>query len=181
MTGVDHHDPGLAVAALSSDDVYVELIADGFHVHRSVWPLVLRLKPVHRLILVTDAMFLAGTDTTSGLFGDRQVRVEGDHCVLESDGTLCGSVIGLDTAVRNMVRSGVELTRAVAAASANPCALLGQADRGSLAPGLRADLVEFDDTITVRRVMQGGRWIDTRDGHPVALEPQLAGSLSPSG
>jgi N-acetylglucosamine-6-phosphate deacetylase len=159
MSGVDHHAPGLAVVALAADDVYTELIADGYHVDRALWPLVLRLKPVDRLILVTDAIFLAGTSQRGGVFGDREVRVEDDHCVLASSGILCGSVIGLDMAVRNLARAGVELPRAAAAASANPCALLGLNDRGLLAPGLRADLVEFDDEISVRRVMRGGSWI----------------------
>ena len=45
MSGVDHHSPGLAVAALIDDSVYVELIADGEHVHRALWPLITRAKP----------------------------------------------------------------------------------------------------------------------------------------
>ncbi|TMC61677.1 MAG: N-acetylglucosamine-6-phosphate deacetylase, partial [Chloroflexi bacterium] len=45
MSGVDHHAPGLAVAALTADDVYVELIADGHHVDRAVWPIITRTKP----------------------------------------------------------------------------------------------------------------------------------------
>ena len=159
MSGIDHHSPGLATAALTSADAYVELIADGYHVDRAVWPLVLRLKQDDRLILVTDAIFLAGTGRQSGMFGDREVRVDDERCTLAGTSTLCGSVIGLDMAVRNLVRSGVDLPRAVLAASTNPCSLLGLADRGSLAPGLRADLVEFDDAISVLRVMRGGRWV----------------------
>jgi N-acetylglucosamine-6-phosphate deacetylase len=80
--------------------------------------------------------------------------------VLASSGILCGSAISLDTAVQNLVRTGVELPRAVAAATANPCALVGVADRGSFAPGLRADVVEFNDDLSVRRVMRGGHWIE---------------------
>jgi N-acetylglucosamine-6-phosphate deacetylase len=60
--------------------------------------------------------------------------------------------------VRNLARSGVALPRAVAAASREPLALLGITDRGRLEPGLRADLVELDDALAVRRVMRGGRW-----------------------
>jgi N-acetylglucosamine-6-phosphate deacetylase len=78
--------------------------------------------------------------------------------VLAVGGNLAGSVIALDAAVRNVARSGVPLPRAVAAATREPLALLGVTDRGSLEPGLRADLVELDDDLLVRRVMRGGRW-----------------------
>ena len=61
MTGIDHRSPGLAVAALEDDDVFVELIADGNHVHPALWPLIARLKPRDRLMLVSDALSLAGT------------------------------------------------------------------------------------------------------------------------
>ena len=74
--------------------------------------------------------------------------------------TLAGSVIALDTAVRNLARSGVPLPAAVAAASGNPAAMLGVTDRGRLAVGQRADLVEFDDDVRVGRVMRAGRWVE---------------------
>jgi len=69
-------------------------------------------------------------------------------------------VIALDDAVRNLVESGVALPLAVAAASRNPLAMLGVSDRGRIAAGQRADLVELDDTLRVRRVMRGGTWFE---------------------
>jgi N-acetylglucosamine-6-phosphate deacetylase len=158
MTGVDHRAPGLAVAALLQDDAYVELIADGHHVKESVWPLILRVKPADRLILVSDGVSFGGTSTRTGLLGGLECIIDGDRCVLADGGNLAGSVIALDTAVRNVARSGVGLPRAVAAASREPLALLGVTDRGRLEPGLRADLVELDDDLAVQRVMRGGRW-----------------------
>jgi N-acetylglucosamine-6-phosphate deacetylase len=158
MTGIDHRAPGLAVAALLVDDAYVELIADGHHVSEAVWPLILRAKPADRLLLVSDGVALGGTPARSGTLGGLQVVIDGDRCVLVEGGNLAGSVIALDTAVRNLARSGVPLPRAVAAATREPLALLGVTDRGSLKPGLRADLVELDDDLRVRRVMRGGRW-----------------------
>jgi N-acetylglucosamine-6-phosphate deacetylase len=158
MTGVDHRSPGLAVAALLEDDAFVELIADGHHVRESVWPLILRAKPADRLILVSDGVSFGGTSTRAGLLGGLEVVIDGDRCVLADGGNLAGSVIALDTAVRNVAHSGVPLPRAVAAASREPLALLGITDRGRLEPGLRADLVELDDDLAVRRVMREGRW-----------------------
>ncbi len=159
MSGVDHHAPGLAVAALTTDDVYVELIADGHHVHPALWPIITRTKPADRLLLVSDAVSLAGTGVRHGAIGALEVEVEGDRCTLRSTGALAGSLIALDSAVRNLTRSGVPLPLAVAAAARNPATLVGVGDRGRLAAGMRADLVELDEDLLVLRVMRGGEWL----------------------
>jgi N-acetylglucosamine-6-phosphate deacetylase len=159
MTGMDHRAPGLAVAALADDSVYVELIADGEHVHPSLWPLVARTKPGDRLVLVSDGISMAGTGNGRASIGGLEIEVVGRRATLVGTATLAGSVITLDEAVRNLVASGMGLPQAVAAASRNPLAMLGITDRGRLAVGQRADLVELDEAIEVRRVMRGGRWI----------------------
>jgi N-acetylglucosamine-6-phosphate deacetylase len=158
MSGIDHRAPGLAVAALLDDEAYVELIADGVHVHPALWPLIRRLKPADRLMLVSDAIGLAGMGDGRARIGGLEVEVVGQRVTLVGTTTLAGSVIALDDAVRNLVDSGVELPAAVAAASRNPLALLGISDRGRLAVGQRADLVELDDGLRVRRVMRAGLW-----------------------
>ncbi len=158
MSGVDHRAPGLAVAALLDDAAYVELIADGIHVHPALWPLITRLKPQDRLLLVSDAISLAGTGDGRGRIGSLEVEVVGQRVTLSGTSTLAGSVLSLDAAVRNVVAAGIPLPDAVAAASRNPLALVGNADRGRIAPGQRADLVELDDALRVRRVMRAGTW-----------------------
>ncbi len=158
MSGVDHRAPGVAVAAMLDDTVYVELIADGIHVHPALWPLITRLKPPERLLLVSDAVALAGTADGRGRIGGIEVEVVGERVTLVGTSTLAGSVLALDTAVRNLVASGVPLPAAVAAASRNPLALLGISDRGRIAVGQRADLVELDPQLRVRRVMRAGTW-----------------------
>ena len=90
--------------------------------------------------------------------GELEVEVRNGACRLVSDGRLAGSVIALDTAVRNLAGSDVALPLAVRAASRNPLELLGVTDRGMLAPGQRADVVELDDQLNVLRVMKAGRW-----------------------
>ena len=160
MSGFEHRSPGLAVAALLEDDAYVELIADGIHVHPTLWELITRLKPVDRLLLVSDAVPLAGTGDGRGRIGSLSVDVDGWRCTVVGTDTLAGSVIALDTAVRNVVATGVQLPAAVAAASRNPLALLGITDRGRIAVGQRADLVELDDGFVVHRVMRRGMSID---------------------
>ena len=158
MSGIHQHTPGLAAVALARDDVYAELIADGHHVDRVLWPLILRTKPRDRLILVSDGIELAGTPQDHGTLGGLEVEVHGDRCTLVSNGALAGSVIALDTAVRNLAQFGFELPHIASAASANPLALIGVTDRGRIVPGLRADLVELDAGFSVQRVMRDGRW-----------------------
>ena len=160
MSPVDHHAPGLAVAALTDDGAYTELIADGNHVDRSLWRMIRRCKPKSRLVLVTDAIRLAGTREGRTNLGGLEVEVRGNRATLVGTSTLAGSVISLDVAVRNVVAAGWDLADAVAAASRNPLNLLGVHDRGRLAPGQRADLVLLDDDLQVLRVMRAGIWAD---------------------
>ena len=164
MTGVDHRAPGLAVAALTTDDAMVELIADGHHVHPGLWPLIVRAKPARGLMLVSDAISLAGTDIRRARIGSLDVEVVAGQVTLRGTATLAGSVIALDDAVRNFVAAGVPQPSAFAAATVNPLAMLGVTDRGTLAAGQAADIVELDDELHVRRVMRAGRWF--RDGRP---------------
>jgi N-acetylglucosamine-6-phosphate deacetylase len=160
MSGLDHRSPGLALAALLDDAVYVELIADGVHVHPAMWRLIERVKGADRLLLVSDAIALAGTGDGRGSIGGLEVEVVGPKVTLAGTSTLAGSVIALDAAVRNLVTAGVPLPAAIAGASRNPLALLGVTDRGRIAVGQRADLVELDPALHVRRVMRGGTWYE---------------------
>ena len=107
MSGIDHRAPGVALAALLDDDAYVELIADGLHVDATVWALITRLKPPDRLLLVSDAIALAGMGDGRGTIGGLEVEVVGGRVTLVGTTTLAGSVIALDIAVRNLVATGV--------------------------------------------------------------------------
>lgn len=158
MTGVDHRAPGVAVAALTRDDAYVELIADGHHVDPALWPIIWRTKPADRLLLVSDALSLAGTGDGRVAIGGFEVEVRDGRCQIVGTTTLAGSVIALDRAVRNLVGHGALLPAAVAAASRNPLELLGVTDRGRLAAGQVADIVELSADLEVNRVMRAGRW-----------------------
>ena len=155
MSGVDHRAPGLAVAALLDDAAYAELIADGIHVDPALWPLIPRLKPADRLVLVSDAISLAGMGDGRARIGGLEVEVVGQRVTLLGTTTLAGSVIALDDAVRNLVAPASCCRSPPPPRAANPLALLGIADRGRIAVGQRADLVELDDDLHVRRVMRG--------------------------
>jgi N-acetylglucosamine-6-phosphate deacetylase len=160
MIGVIHRDPGLALAALLDDAVWVELIADTLHVDPELWPLIWRMKPAERVVLISDGISLAESGQSRGMLGALEVRVDGDRATLVDGGNLAGSVSALDYELRNLVRHGVPLVDAARASATNAAELLDLGDRGRLTPGLRADLVELDgQTLGIRRVMRGGEWI----------------------
>jgi N-acetylglucosamine-6-phosphate deacetylase len=160
MSGVHHRHPGLAVAALTDDAVWVELIADGHHVDAALLPIIARTKPADRLLLVSDAISAAGTGARRAQIGGLECDIEGSRVTLAGTTTLAGSVIALDDAVRQLVAGGISLPVAVAAAATNPAAMLGLQDRGRIAAGLRADVVDLGDDLRVRRVMRDGAWFE---------------------
>lgn len=164
MSGLDHHAPGLAAAALGDDRVRVELVADGLHVDPDLWPLIVRCASPSRLILVSDAIAMAGTGDGHGTVAGLEVEVRDGACRLVSDGRLAGSLIALDSAIRGLVAAGVPVVAAVAAATRVPLDLIDVHDRGRIAPGQLADLAELDDDLVVRAVMKRGRWVELADG-----------------
>ena len=151
MSGVHHRDPGLAAYALVNDHLRVGLIADLIHLHPLVIELAFRAKHPEGVVLVTDAVaWRAGTVGAVGLtMSDGAPRL--------TDGTLAGSALTMDEAIRNVVNHcSVSLEQAVRAASTNPARLIGCADRGAIAVGQRGDLVELDDELRVGAVWLNG-------------------------
>jgi N-acetylglucosamine-6-phosphate deacetylase len=150
MTPLHHRRPGLVGAALSDRRVTVSLIADNVHLHPSLVRLAFAAKGRGRVALVTDSVaWRAGSAGPIALrFVDGAARL--------ADGTLAGSVLTMDGAVRNAAGAGVGLADAVHAASTTPAAVLGLTDRGSIAPGLRADLVALTPALEVEQVWIAG-------------------------
>lgn len=144
MRPYHHREPGLVGAALSHPDAFCSLIADHVHVHPAVVQQVIALKGPYRTMLVTDAIAAAGAPTSTSTLGDRTVSVR-DGAPRLSDGTLAGSILTMDQAVRNAsVPDGINLRAAVSMATSTPAEVLGLKE-GVIAPGSRADLVALDD------------------------------------
>lgn len=157
MPSLLHRDPGLPGALLTDDRVTVGLIADGIHTHPAIVKLVWQALGPQRLNLVTDAMAALGMPPGTHWLGDYPVIVDGHSCRL-ADGTLAGSILPLDQALRNLVLfSGCSVADALATVTATPARLLGlEQDLGRLAPGLRADLVVLSPDLHVLMTMIGG-------------------------
>jgi N-acetylglucosamine-6-phosphate deacetylase len=157
MRPLHHRDPGVITALLDSDAT-LELIADNIHVHPALVGWVLRSAGRGRTALITDAIAAAGQDDGDYLLGALEVTVQGGVARLVHGGSLAGSTLTQDVALRNAVAAGVPLVDAVAALTVVPARALGL-DAGSLAVGARADLVVLSADLSVAAVMVAGSWI----------------------
>ncbi len=158
-----HREPGLVGAALEAG-ITCELINDGRHVHPAIVRLVFELIP--SIALVTDAIDAAGVGDGRFELGGQEVLVEAGEPRLSATGSLAGSTLTMDQALRNAVKlSGLSIERASAAASFTAARALGlDRELGSIAPGRRADLVVLDDDLQVMDVMAGGEWCELATG-----------------
>ena len=156
MTALAHRNPGVVGAALSSDDVACELIADTFHVSKGLFSLVSKIKG-DKLCLITDCMRAGGMPDGDYTLGGQPVHKEGIKCLLP-DGTIAGSVLRLNEAVYNLyANTELPIEKAVAAASLNPARAIGEdAQIGSLEVGKRADIIIADEKFTVEKTIIGG-------------------------
>lgn len=146
MGPLHHREPGLAGAALDDKRLTPTLIPDLVHVHAAALRLTIHRK--HNVALVTDRVATTGLSVTQ----DGAARLD--------DGTLAGSTLSMACAVQNTVGLGIPVKRAVEMATTIPADVLGLADRGRIAPGMRADLVALDpESLAVRAVWLGGELV----------------------
>ncbi len=156
MSPFGHRAPGVIGAALLDDRVTVGLIPDGVHSHPASVRLAVRLKGSDSVALVTDMIAAAGMPPGTYSLGGVPVHVDGD-VARRDDGTLSGSVLTLDQAVRNVVSwAGVTPADALRMASEIPARLLGLERAGRIVVGADADLVLLDDKLCVTGAIIGG-------------------------
>jgi N-acetylglucosamine-6-phosphate deacetylase len=147
-------DPGIAGVALVRSDVTVQAIVDFVHVSReaihAAW-----LTARGRFAMVTDAMMAAGLPEGEYRLGDRDVRVSEGAARLY-DGTLAGSVVTMDSMVRNLSSLGISIVDVLATVTTAPSRLIGRPELGDVRPGTPADIVVLDDGLRVMRTLVGG-------------------------
>lgn len=158
MRGFHHREPGPVGAALTYDDAYCELIADGIHVHEAAMRLLIRAKGVDRVCLVSDALPMAGLAPGRYEFLGQEITLEESGRCLLSNGTLAGSTLMLKDGLRVLVeRLGVPFETALRMATVNPAKVAGVWERkGTLAEDKDADIVVLDESFDVLFAMVEG-------------------------
>ena len=157
MTPLTHRNPGVVGAIMESDEVYAELILDGIHVSYPAAKVLLKAKGLDKVVLITDSMEASGLDDGEYKIGNQAVYVKDNSARLES-GTLAGSVLAMNTAVKNAYQNlGLTIYEAVKLASYNPAKNLNLIDLGELAINKKADIIMFDEEINIDFVMIDGK------------------------
>ncbi len=148
--------------ALADENVFCELVADGFHVSPTLLKLAYRAKGAERIALVSDSLAGAGLpEGTKFQLGSVASKVGPGYAMLEDESALAGSLARMIDLVRTVIqRADVPLFDAVRMASLTPATILGIGDRfGSIQSGKTADLVLFDDRFAVQRVWIAGKLV----------------------
>lgn len=159
MPPLHHRKPGVIGAAAERENVAVELIGDGLHIHPSVIRLAYRLFP-ERLCLISDSLRCCGMPNGEYELGGQPIWLK-DRLATLADGTIAGSASNLYDCLLTVIGCGVPLEQAVRSATVVPAQELGCADRvGSIEPGKLADFVVCNAALTRRAVYLGGERVE---------------------
>ncbi|NCQ16786.1 MAG: N-acetylglucosamine-6-phosphate deacetylase [Ignavibacteria bacterium CG_4_8_14_3_um_filter_37_9] len=158
MKPFHHRDGGVILGALLRNELKIELIADKLHVHPAVMELLLKLKGASGIILITDSIRAGGMHEGEYEFADQKIFMKDQKAFLP-DGTLAGSTLTLNKAIKNLVETAnAKLTDAVRMASVNGAKVLNIENRkGILAVGKDADMVVMNDLYEVVMTVLGGK------------------------
>ncbi|MDR3430089.1 N-acetylglucosamine-6-phosphate deacetylase [Silvimonas sp.] len=156
MSPLGHRAPGMVGAALAHAE-YSELIPDLIHVHPGAMKVALRAIP--KLYCVTDASVATGLPDGEYTKDEGRTITKCMGGVRLPDGTLAGSALTMDQALRNLVSLGLTLEDASSRLSRNPADYLGLADRGRIGVGAWADWVVLDRDLNVTAVYVEGEQV----------------------
>jgi N-acetylglucosamine-6-phosphate deacetylase len=156
MSKLDHRNPNAVGTILIHPEMSCEIIADGFHVHPDLFKLLLRDKPIDKIVLITDG--LKPTEQRQGPFLANGEAVEFREGIFrrKSDDVIAGSGLTMIRGIKNLVSFGFSLEDAVKAASTNPAQVMRYRQKGTIIPGNDADITVFDKAFTVLATLVGG-------------------------
>ena len=163
MRPIHHREPGPVPVLLGDERVVVELIGDGFHLHRDVVRMAVDAAGLDRVALITDAMAATGMPDGRFSLGDRNVLVRhGEARLVEEDGSagsIAGSTLTMAAGFEFLVGLGMSVPGAAHLAASTPARRHGLPGVGVIETGAAADLCVVDDTGRLQRVMQDGAWV----------------------
>jgi len=157
MRGLHHREPGTVGGILLDRRIFAQIIADGIHLHPAIVKLVVQVKGIDRTILITDAIRAAGLADAAYELGGQTVIVK-DGAARIANGSLAGSTLMLDQAVRNTILfTGLDFQTVIAMATKTPAQAMNIAhSKGNIAVDYDADLAFFNDRNQVVAAMLGG-------------------------
>lgn len=154
MRPIHHREPAAAGYVLMHKDVSCEVIADGFHVRPEIVTWLKDIKPIDKIIAVTDALLPTGKTCPPFVANGEEVILENGVWKRKSDRVIAGSALTMLTAFKNLVSWGYSLEQAVRCTATNPAALLGvQNSFGQLVPGAEARVVLLTPALELQEVI----------------------------
>jgi len=171
MKGIHHRDPGTAGAVLLDEEAYVEVIADGIHLHPAILEMIYRLKGSNKMGLISDCIVAGGLNDGTYKLGMLDVHVN-EGVARTDSGSLAGSTLTLEKAILNLINlANIPSLEAVHMASLIPaCFLSVDETLGSIALGKRACFAIVDDKFQVQATIV--------DGKLVFVTPELSDNFS---
>jgi N-acetylglucosamine-6-phosphate deacetylase len=163
MGGMHHREPGTVGGILDDRRIFVQVICDGIHLHPAVIRLTCSVKTNEKIILITDS--IVGAGLVDGVYNNNGNKIVITNEIARTElGSLAGSTLTMDRAIRNMVAfTGYSLEKVIPMATSTPAAAMGIADRkGRIAPGYDADLVILDKDLNIDQTFVGGRSVFIR-------------------
>jgi N-acetylglucosamine-6-phosphate deacetylase len=157
MRRLDHRNPNAVGAILIHPEMSCEIIADGFHVHADLFKLLLRNKPIDKIVLVTDG--LKPTEQKEGnlIANNEEVYFDKGVFFRKADNVIAGSGLTMIRGIKNLVAGGFSLEDAVKTATVNPAQIMRYNNQGAIIPGRLADITVFDKNYEIQYVMIGGK------------------------
>ena len=157
MKGIHHREIGAAGAALL-ENISTEIIVDGIHISRPMIQMILRLKSLDNLILITDAQPAALYEGDQIQFNERKVILKDGSARFE-DGTLAGSILSMQKAVKNMAEfTDLSIDKIIKMATLNPARKINFDSKiGSIELNKKADLILMDKSLDIINVFKEGK------------------------
>lgn len=146
MNPINHREPGLIISALEHDNVNVEIICDGVHIHPAIVRNTIKIFGDDRVIFISDSMEATGMSDGEYELGGQKVIKRGNKATLKDGKTIAGSVTNLFDCMKNAVKNmNVPLEIAVKCSAINPVKALGlEKFLGSIETGKKANLIGLD-------------------------------------
>jgi N-acetylglucosamine-6-phosphate deacetylase len=156
MSKLDHRNPNAVGAVLIHPEMSCEIIADGAHVHPDLFKLLLRDKPIDKIVLITDGLKPTAQETGPFFANGEEVIFHDGLFHRKLDDVIAGSGLTMIRGIKNMVNFGFSVEDAVKTATGNPAAVMRYTRKGTIIPGMDADLTVFDKDYKILAAMVGG-------------------------
>ncbi len=158
MPAFNHRDDVSTNRALSNDDIYTEIIVDGIHVNREVINLLYKVKPINKILIITDSAPAKGMPDGDYKFGELDIYKDGDMIKTKLDNALAGSIANMHLCFKNFINyTNCTLEEASIATSTNQAEYLGIDDIGDIKVGYKADILILDKEYNIKQTISNGK------------------------